>query len=182
MTKIFWTLVILCSFMCFSSQSYAGTTHFDEKTSSIIFQVKQLAGQVVGGFKEFKGSLEVNGTQVEKVTVDITMSSVFTRQLQRDWDLLGPDLFDVAQFPTAHFVSQQVNGDTIQGDLTFHGKTKPVMLKVTVLSEDAGASTFVMEGTISRKEFGVTYNRKLDNGQFLLADEVELRAILRPTP
>ena len=45
----------------------------------------------------------------------------------------GPDMFDVAKFPTATYKSKSItfNGDvptTVNGELTLHGVTKPVVL------------------------------------------------------
>ena len=186
MTKSIFVCALCATLVVLPSVSHAGTLRFDGQSSSVIFKVRQLAGQVVGGFRKFNGTLEADGTQVRRVEVAISTASVFTRQLQRDWDLLGPDLFDSAQFPKATFVSKQVSGDSVSGDLTFRGKTKPVTLKVTALpvepGQPAGTIAFSIEGKISRKDFGLTYNRKMDDGKTLLADEVEIRAVVRATP
>lgn len=167
----------------FPSYGFSGTMDFDSRSSSVIFKVKQLAGLVVGGFKEFSGTLEADGAKLKSIRVEIATGSVFTRQLQRDWDLFGPELFDTAAFPSATFVSRQVSGDAVTGDMTFRGKTKPVTLKLTALPPDEkGVSGFALEGRVSRKDFGLTFNRRLDDGKMLLADEVEVKAIVRAGP
>ena len=52
----------------------------------------------------------------------------------RDGDLKSANFFDVAQFPTATFVSTSIakngSGLTVSGNLTLHGVTKPVVLQM----------------------------------------------------
>ena len=68
------------------------------------------------------------------VTIDVTVNTVDTGVAQRDGDLKGANFFDVAQFPTATFVSTSIakngNGLTVSGNLTLRGVTKPVVLQL----------------------------------------------------
>lgn len=82
------------------------------------------------------GQIVWNQGDVTKSTVSmsIDVNSVDTGVSPRDTDLKGAGLFDSAQFPTATFVSTSVaktaNGLTVNGNLTLHGVTKPVVLQV----------------------------------------------------
>jgi polyisoprenoid-binding protein YceI len=97
----------------------------------------------------------------------------------------GPDMFDVAKFPTATYKSKSItfNGDvptTVNGELTLHGVTKPVvlhinkfkciqhpMLKREVCGADASA-------TFNRADFGIDYAVKMGfNPEVKLAIQVE---------
>jgi polyisoprenoid-binding protein YceI len=97
----------------------------------------------------------------------------------------GPDMFDVAKFPTATYKSTSITfkGDapaTVNGELTLHGVTKPVvltinkfkcimhpMLKREVCGADASA-------TFNRADFGIDYAVKMGfNPEVKLAIEVE---------
>ena len=109
----------------------------DKAHSEVTFSVLHLSlANVRGRFGNIGGSVVWNESDVTKSTVNVTIdvSTVDTGVAPRDADLKSPNFFDVAQFPTATFVSTRIakdgNGLTISGDLTVHGVTKPVVLKV----------------------------------------------------
>ena len=77
------------------------------------------------------------------------------------------------------FRTTEVSGDTVKGDLTLHGVTKPVELEL----EFEGTATdpfgtyragFSGETQISRKEFGLTWNAALEAGGVLVSDTVKI--------
>ena len=97
----------------------------------------------------------------------------------------GADMFDVAKFPTVTYKSSSITfkGDTpatVNGELTLHGVTKPVvltinkfkcirhpMLKREVCGADASA-------TFNRADFGIDYAVKMGfNPEVKLAIQVE---------
>ena len=82
------------------------------------------------------------------------------------------------------FVSKEVtesarNRVRIAGDLTLHGTTKPVVLD----AEFGGAvkdpmgnerAAFTVSTTINRKDFGMTFDKTLDNGSLMVGDDVRI--------
>jgi polyisoprenoid-binding protein YceI len=82
-----------------------------------------------------------------------------------DEHLKGKDFFDVAQFPTATFVSDKItktgNNAKVQGMLTIHGVSKPVTLNVKLNKVGVNpmskkkAAGFSATATIKRSDFGV---------------------------
>lgn len=69
---------------------------------------------------------------------------------------------------------------SVTGDLTIHGVTKPVTLKVEEVSEEAkdpwgatriGASA---KTKIKRSDFGLTWNAVLETGGMMVGDDVKL--------
>ena len=67
----------------------------------------------------------------------------------------------------------------VYGDLTIHGVTKPVVLDV----DFKGSATdpwgnervaFEADTKIKRKDFGLTWNKTLDKGGVMIADEVKI--------
>ena len=100
------------------------------------------------------------------VNVTIDVNTVDTGVAGRDGDLKSANFFDVAQFPTATFVSTSIakNGDnlTVSGNLTLHGVTKPVVLQVEGPTgpvpgmDKKPHSGFSATTTISRTAFGIT--------------------------
>ena len=73
------------------------------------------------------------------VEATIDVSSIDTRDANRDTHLRSPDFFDVEQFPTITFKSRSVTGADgafrAVGDLTMHGVTHEVVLEVEELSQ-----------------------------------------------
>lgn len=109
----------------------------DKAHSEVAFSVLHLGlANVRGRFGNIGGSIVWNEADITKSTVNVTIdvSTVDTGVAPRDADLKSPNFFDVAQFPTATFVSTNVaksaDGLIVAGDLTVHGVTKPVVLKV----------------------------------------------------
>ena len=109
----------------------------DKAHSAVDFSILHLSlSNVRGHFGNIGGTIVMNESDITKSTVNVTIdvTTVDTGQPQRDADLKSPNFFDVAQFPTATFVSTSIakkaNGLTISGNLTVHGLTRPVVLQV----------------------------------------------------
>ena len=66
----------------------------------------------------------------------------------------------------------------VTGDLSMHGVTKKVTIPVEVLGVmDSPMGTiagFSTEFTVDRKDYGITWNRALDNGGAVLGEDVEI--------
>jgi polyisoprenoid-binding protein YceI len=141
----------------------------DPAHSEVDFRIKHMSvSNVHGRIGGVTGTLVYNEADVTKstVTVTIDMSTIDTGVAQRDTHLKSPDFFDVAQFPTATFTSSSVvkNGSrlTVNGNLTLHGVTLPVVLDAEGPSTPVeGAmdhkphSGFSATTTISRTAFGI---------------------------
>jgi polyisoprenoid-binding protein YceI len=143
----------------------------DKAHSEVDFTVLHMGiSNVRGHFGSVGGTIVTNDADATKSTINITIdvSTVDTGVGMRDNDLKSDHFFDVAQFPTATFVSTSVaksgNGFTVTGNLTLHGVTKPVTLSVEGPTGPAqGMDKKPHEGfsattTISRTAFGVGAN------------------------
>jgi polyisoprenoid-binding protein YceI len=109
----------------------------DKAHSAVDFSILHMSlSKVRGHFGNITGTVVWNEADVTKSTVNVTIdtTTIDTGVTARDNDLKSPNFFDVAQFPTATFVSTTIarNGKnlTISGNLTVHGITKPVVLQV----------------------------------------------------
>ena len=140
----------------------------DKAHSGVDFSVLHMSlSRVRGHFGNIGGTIILNESDITKSTVNVTIdvNTVDTGVAGRDGDLKGPNFFDVAQFPTATFVSTTVvkdgNGLTISGNLTLHGVTKPVVLNVEGPTgpvpgmDKKPHSGFSATTTISRTAFGI---------------------------
>jgi polyisoprenoid-binding protein YceI len=145
----------------------AQTYNLDPSHTTIQFKVRNmLIMNVTGVFEKFKGTVDIDPTDITKSKVDVSIetSSINTGIDRRDNDLRSPNFFEVAKFPTMTFVSTKVEAGPdkeklkVTGDLTIKGVTKQVVLSVDapkILERDLklGASATAM---INRQDFGVS--------------------------
>src|SRR5215208_1104803 len=102
------------------------TWTIDASHAEVGFSVRHLMISTVRGrFGGITGAvtLDESNPATSKVDVTIDVSTIDTRQEQRDGHLRSPDFFDVANYPSMHFVSKRIEGDltdefTLIGDLT----------------------------------------------------------------
>jgi polyisoprenoid-binding protein YceI len=140
----------------------------DKAHSEVDFTILHMSlTNVRGRFGNIGGTVVWNDADITKSTVNLTIdvSSVDTGVGARDNDLKSPNFFDVAQFPTATFVSTSISktggGLQISGNLTLHGVTKPVALQVEgpkgpITGMDKKPhSGFSGTTTIKRTDFGI---------------------------
>jgi polyisoprenoid-binding protein YceI len=167
----------------------------DPAHSEADFSIKHMSISTVhGSFRGVSGVIKYDPADVAKSGVEATIevSSVDTGVAPRDNHLKSPDFFDTAKFPTMTFKSTSVKkeGDhyDVTGDLTLHGVTKSVVLKM----DDPGKQETGMDGksvhrgfsattTINRKDFGLTWNGTLKSGDAVLGDEVKIELDVEAT-
>lgn len=158
----------------------------DKSHSSAEFKVRHLMANVTGRFNDFDAVIHLDRTNAANSSVEFTIqaTSVDTANTKRDEHLRSPDFFDVAKYPAITFKSVSIKERSkdlydVTGDFTMHGVTKRITIPVQFLgfgrgpggSEKAG---FEIETTINRKDFGVVWNRNLDEGGVLLGDDVKV--------
>jgi polyisoprenoid-binding protein YceI len=169
------------------------TYQIDPKHSAAHFKIRHMMIANVGGeFNSVSGTVEFDAAKLDQARVDasIDTNSLHTGDPQRDGHIKGADFFDVAQFPTITFKSSKFtaagSGYTVAGDLTLHGVTKPVTLKVDTLSPEItdpwsgqrrGLSAVT---TINRKDFGMGWNAPAGGG-VMLSENVEITLDLEMT-
>jgi polyisoprenoid-binding protein YceI len=153
------------------------------------FKVRHMVSNVVGQFRDFTADVNIDRENPAKSSVEFTIqaTSIDTGNENRDNHLRSPDFFDVAKFPTLSFKSTSIVPKSktqfdVTGDLTIHGVTKRVTLPVsfngflkTARGEKAG---FDVSTTIDRKDYGVIWNKALDEGGTLLGDDVTVSVSL----
>lgn len=173
----------------------ADTYEIDASHSQVGFRIKHLVGKVPGRFTKFSGTVEYAPGKPEswKVAATIDPASINTDNEKRDGHLRSEDFFDVAKYPEMSFKSTKVTGvkgetAKLHGELTMHGVTKAVVLDLEIggTTKDPWGNTragFTAVGTINRKDFGIIYNKVLDNGGLMLGEEVaislDIEAVLK---
>lgn len=159
----------------------------DPAHSAAQFSVRHLmVSNVRGEFSKVTGKVVYDDAKPTATTVDasIDVSTVSTREPQRDTHLKSADFFDVAKYPQFTFKSTSVKktaqGLDVFGNLTIHGVSKPVVLHVSGITKEIkdpfgllrrGATATTV---INRKDFGMTWNKNLDGGGVVVGDEVTI--------
>jgi len=165
----------------------------DEAHSVVEFQVKHLMiAKVRGNFEAFSAEVEadLDNLATAKVQFKVDLSSVNTRNNDRDNHLKSADFFDVEKHPELIFnatsISASGDGYKVVGDLTLHGITKTETFNLTFegSSLDPWGNTkagFNVTGVINRSDYGLTYNAALETGGVLIGDDVKINLDLEFT-
>jgi len=162
-----------------------GTWSLDNSHSEIAFTVRHAGiSKVRGQFTDAEATLELAENVADsKVNATIKTASFDSGDVNRDGHVRGEDFFDVEKFPEISFVSNAIvpKGDAyeLQGDLTIKGVTRPVALETELhgVAVDPFGNTragLTAETTISRKDFGLTWNAVLEAGGVLVSDKVAI--------
>jgi polyisoprenoid-binding protein YceI len=159
----------------------------DATHAEVGFSVRHLMISTVRGrFGAVTGTVTLDEATPTNSRVDVTIdvNSIDTRTEQRDGHLRSADFFDVATFPTMHFISTRIDGNStsefrLTGNLTIRDVTREVTLDVVAEgrgmdpwgNERAG---FSATGKINRDDFGLSWNQALEAGGVVVSNEVKL--------
>jgi polyisoprenoid-binding protein YceI len=173
-----------------SLPAIAGTTTWkvDPAHSAAQFGVTHLMLSTVRGeFHNVNGTIVVDDKDITKSTVDVTIdaTTLDTREPARDKDVKSANFLDIEKFPTLTFKSTKVEQAgagklKVSGDLTIHGVTKSVVLDVDgpkpAIKDPWGLQRSAVSATtkINRKDFGVSWNKTMDNGGAIVGDELNI--------
>jgi polyisoprenoid-binding protein YceI len=137
------------------------------------FEADHFGGMSVwrGMFDKVTGTVTLDrAAKTGSVDITIDTASIDVGHDKLETHLKSADFFDVAKFPTATYKGKlaKFEGDApteVQGELTLHGVTKPVTLKVKSFKcmahpmkkkEFCGADA---SGTINREDFGIAWGK-----------------------
>jgi polyisoprenoid-binding protein YceI len=181
------TALSFAALLSSSLPSLAETYTIDPHHSQAGFAIRHMTLSTVrGAFSKVSGTIDYDPKKPDasKVNATIDISSIDTHEEKRDQHLKSPDFFDVEKYPTMTFKSTKVVAKgkdhlEVSGDLTLHGVTKPVTLEVdgpsAELKDPKGAKRGASATTkINRKDFGLIWNKQLDNGGMMLGDDVDI--------
>jgi polyisoprenoid-binding protein YceI len=167
----------------------AETYNVDTSHSDITFKVRHMGISTISGrFEKFGGTFDVDPKNIKATKGNLTIdaSSINTGNAKRDGHLKGADFFDVAKYPEIKFASKEVKDinmkdstATLVGDLTMHGITKEISLKIKgggimVDPWKNERAAFAATGKIDRYDFGLKYNSAMETGGVVVSQEVEL--------
>ncbi len=151
------------------------------------FEADHMGGLSIlrGKFTKTSGTVTLDrAAKTGSVDITVDASSLDFGHPKLNDHAKGPDMFDVAKFPTATFKSKKMtfNGDvpaTVEGDFTLHGVTKPLTLTINRFKciehpmfkkEACGAD---VSGNFKRDDFGINYGLPKFSPDVKLLIEVE---------
>jgi polyisoprenoid-binding protein YceI len=168
----------------FASSALAKEYVVDTSHSDVEFSVKHMMiSTVKGSFGDYKADIafDPKTKTFTEVKATIEAESIDTANEKRDNHLRSADFFEVAAYPTMTFTmsSYDAKSGAMKGELTIKDITKPVTLQTTVngiITDMQGSERvgFTLNGTIDRKDFGLTWNKALEAGGLLVGDEVTM--------
>ncbi|HEY6843682.1 MAG TPA: YceI family protein [Thermoanaerobaculia bacterium] len=178
--------IVAAALLCASAFA-AETFVVDKAHSEATFQVRHLVSRVSGKFDDFTGAITVDREKPVASAVEFTIkaASIDTGNDNRDKDLKSANFFEVDKFPEISFKSTSIKPAgkkdvyDVTGEFTLHGVTKTITVPVEFLGfikdpwggERAG---FSLHTTLNRKDYGINWNKVLDNGGTLLSDDVDI--------
>ena len=187
----FRTLAVAALLLTASSLFAADTFTVDKAHSEATFQVRHMMSKVSGKFDDFSGKINIDRAKpsASSVEFNIKAASVNTGVADRDNHLRTAEFFDAARCPELTFKSTSIvptkkkDVYDVTGDLTMRCVTKHITIPVEFNgfgkdpwgNERAG---FSLTTTVNRKDYGINWNKALDNGGFLLSDDVTINVNL----
>jgi polyisoprenoid-binding protein YceI len=138
-----------------ASSSYtavAGASKFE-------FAGIQAGAEFKGTFHAYTATVDFDPDALDRARIDvqIQLASVDTQDKDRDQTIRGPDIFDSAHFPIAHYVTRSMaksgSGYTAVGALTLRGVTKDVPISFQFVSSGQSAK-LIGTAQLKRLDFG----------------------------
>lgn len=182
-----WILTPIVAAAILAPATTSNTWKIDPQHSEADFAIKHMAISTVHGtFRGVSGTIDFDPGNLTAGSVNATIEvkSVSTGVDARDTHLRGPEFFETDKYPTMVFKSTGVkrvsDGYDVHGDLTIHGVTRPVTLKMEAPGKpqvDAKGAThcgFTATTMINRKDFGLLYAQKTTGGDAMLGDDVKI--------
>lgn len=164
-----------------------GLWAIDSGHSSVEFSVRHMmVSTVKGHFGKVEGTMQVdaNDHAASIVEAKVDVSSIMTRDENRDGHLKSADFFNAEQFPTMIFKSTKTERvDTthyrVTGDLTIRDVTKPVVFTTEYEGEvkdmyGKQRAAYTAETEINRKDYGLTWNAALEGGGVVVSEKVKI--------
>jgi len=156
----------------------------DRSHCQINFVADALLISARGYFERFDADIQIDQEKIENSAVSITIesASLNTSVAGRDTHLRSADFFDVANHPQIKFVSSKVSrvddqNLKITGDLTLRGVTKTLEIPVKIVFSRESDARFKGDFSIDRREFGMTYNSRMNPIEDMVAISFDLHLV-----
>lgn len=183
------SILLFSMFLLGQVQAQDSKWGFDAMHTNIGFTVSHMGISLMEGeFNEFSGEVTTGKEDFSdaKVAFTIKSASINTDVTPRDEHLKSADFFDVEKYPEIKFAGAVkgrsiANTYVLAGELTMHGITKPVTLKLTYMGQAYDGHNklqkagFKVSGVVNRDDFGIAYNAPMPSGAPMIGREVNLK-------
>ena len=183
MGKVIGLLVVL------SGLIWAQSFSLDMSHSRIGFSVKyMMMSKVYGQFDQAVSTLNIKEGKPSSVSAQITVDSISTNNQKRDAHLKSDDFFNAPEYPTISFVADRIeasgDGYVAIASLTMHGIKRQISIPFSVsepYTNQKGQTRIAIQGKtqINRKDFGILFSKKMDNGGLVIDDFVNIELDLQ---
>ncbi|MGB0524685.1 MAG: YceI family protein [Flammeovirgaceae bacterium] len=183
-TKSFFSIIVLL-FISLSVQAQT-TWKVDPSHSKVGFAVSHLViSEVEGEFKTYEASISTKNEDFTgaKISFSVDANSIDTDSEMRDKHLKSEDFFHISAHPKLTFESTKFSKKgskyVLEGNLTIRGVSKKVKFNVSHggIAKDGYGNVragFKATTQINRKDFGVAWNAKTENGGLTVGEEVDI--------
>ena len=190
--KTLKTLSLLIVLSLFSFTNPSSTYVLDVGHTHVGFGVERfLVGEVEGRFNEFSADITMEGEDYSTLTLNATIdvNSLDSNNKTRDGHLKGKMWLDAENHSEINFKSTSVEKGsdgkyTMNGKMTIKGVTKDISFPIEILGpfQDPTKKTTIgvkADFSLNRFDYGLRFNKKLDNGSFFIGDivKIKLRAL-----
>lgn len=128
--------LLLCTHSSLNADKYRIDTQGAH--ASINFKIKHLGySWLTGRFNDFKGTFTYDARNPAKSDIEVSVktASIDSAHAERDKHLRGKKFLHVQKYPEAKFISTNyvqtsMNTGILKGNLSLHGVTRPVSMKI----------------------------------------------------
>lgn len=160
----------------------------DQAHSTIEFKVRHLMiANVKGEFRKFDANIYTTAKDFTTAEIDLCIdaASISTGDEKRDEHLKTAEFLDAKNHKQITFTASSISpvdadgNRKLWGELTIKGISKNVELNVQfggIVKDPWGheKAGFSVAGKLNRSDWGLTWNSTMDNGGFLLSDEITI--------
>jgi polyisoprenoid-binding protein YceI len=174
-------LVLVCGSVALAATKWT----VQPKESKLTFVGNQAGAEFQGAFDRFTADIKFDPQDLagSRFDVKIDMTSVNTRDNERDDTIKSDDLFAVKQYPSAHYVAEHFAAKgtsyTATGKLTIRNVTRDVPIAFTFEKKD-GSAWLKGSAQIKRLDFGVGQGDWKDTEQVGNDVKVNFTLLLKP--
>jgi polyisoprenoid-binding protein YceI len=151
---------LAASALAISAAAAGASYSADPAQSRLEFVGTQAGAPLRAGFHSFTAAIDFSPDALGAAHFDVTIDtgSVDSQDADRDTTIKGADVFDVAHWPAAHYVTNAItktaSGFHATGTLTLRGTTKEVPIDFKFTTTPGGA-TLQGSAKVKRLDFGV---------------------------
>jgi polyisoprenoid-binding protein YceI len=159
----------------------------DSSQSRLEFTGVQAGAEFKGIFHKFAAAVDFapDALASSHFDVQIDLNSEDSMDKDRDTTIRGPDIFDVAHSPTAHYVTRSfaktAAGYSAVGALTLRGVTKDVPIDFQFTQVGTGAK-LAGSAKLKRLDFGAGQGDWKSTDEVADAVKISFSLVLKPKP